>query len=83
MFGPAGSIVGATLGLIGGGILGSNKKILLKSKQNKNVIKTAPIEPKQGYQREFAYGGDLSLRRNINTNKGTDRIPVDVNEIPH
>lgn len=83
MFGPAGSIVGATLGLIGGGILGSKQEDIAKNQAKQELLlRQLPIEPKQGYQREFAYGGDLSLRRNINTNKGTDRIPVDVNGNP-
>ena len=83
MFGPAGSIVGATLGLIGGGILGSKQEDIAKKQAKQELLlRQPPIEPKQGYQREFAYGGDLSLRRNINTNKGTDRIPVDVNGNP-
>lgn len=83
MFGPAGSIVGTTLGLIGGGILGSKQEDIAKKQAKQELLlRQLPIEPKQGYQREFAYGGDLSLRRNINTNKGTDRIPVDVNGNP-
>ena len=83
MFGPAGSIVGTTLGLIGGGILGSKQEDIAKNQAKQELLlRQLPIEPKQGYQREFAYGGDLSLRRNINTNKGTDRIPVDVNGNP-
>ena len=83
MFGPAGSIVGTTLGLIGGGILGSKQENIAKNQAKRELLsRQLPIEPKQGYQREFAYGGDLSLRRNINTNKGTDRIPVDVNGNP-
>ncbi len=83
MFGPAGSIVGATLGLIGGGILGSKQEDIAKNQAKQELLlRQPPIEPKQGYQREFVYGGNLSLRRNINTNKGTDRIPVDVNGNP-
>jgi len=83
MFGPAGSIVGTTLGLIGGGILGSKQENIAKNQAKRELLsRQLPIEPKQGYQREFAYGGDLSLRKNINTNKGTDRIPVDVNGNP-
>jgi len=83
MFGPAGSIVGTTLGLIGGGILGSKQEDIAKKQAKQELLlRQPPIEPKQGYQREFVYGGNLSLRRNINTNKGTDRIPVDVNGNP-
>ena len=83
MFGPAGSIVGTTLGLIGGGILGSKQENIAKNQAKQELLlRQLPIEPKQGYQREFVYGGNLSLRRNINTNKGTDRIPVDVNGNP-
>ncbi len=83
MFGPASAIVGTTLGLIGGGILGSKQEDIAKKQAKQELLlRQPPIEPKQGYQREFAYGGDLSLRRNINTNKGTDRIPVDVNGNP-
>ncbi len=83
MFGPAGSIVGTTLGLIGGGILGSKQEDIAKNQAKQELLlRQLPIEPKQGYQREFVYGGNLSLRRNINTNKGTDRIPVDVNGNP-
>lgn len=83
MFGPAGSIVGTTLGLIGGGILGSKQEDIAKNQAKRELLlRQLPIEPKQGYQREFVYGGNLSLRRNINTNKGTDRIPVDVNGNP-
>ena len=83
MFGPAGAIVGTTLGLIGGGILGSKQEDIAKKQAKQELLlRQPPIEPKQGYQREFVYGGNLSLRRNINTNKGTDRIPVDVNGNP-
>ena len=83
MFGPAGAIVGTTLGLIGGGILGSKQEDIAKNQAKQELLlRQLPIEPKQGYQREFVYGGNLSLRRNINTNKGTDRIPVDVNGNP-
>jgi len=82
-FGPAGFIVGTTLGLIGGGILGSKQEDIAKNQAKQELLlRQPPIEPKQGYQREFVYGGNLSLRRNINTNKGTDRIPVDVNGNP-
>ncbi|HPO11516.1 MAG TPA: hypothetical protein PLM63_02965, partial [bacterium] len=74
---------GTTLGLIGGGILGSKQEDIAKNQAKQELLlRQPPIEPKQGYQREFVYGGNLSLRRNINTNKGTDRIPVDVNGNP-
>jgi len=81
--GLLGSMFGTTLGLIGGGILGSKQEDIAKNQAKQELLlRQPPIEPKQGYQREFVYGGNLSLRRNINTNKGTDRIPVDVNGNP-
>ena len=38
MFGPAGSMVGATLGLIGGGILGSKQEDIAKNQRDKISI---------------------------------------------